>query len=294
VSGQLGPSPGRVEVVSVHRRVLSLRLESGGLVTVGAPEVPLAPGGLTIDLDVGIALADLGLAAGQPGGIDRGRLSIPAARLRILLEGAVPWEPRPALPSLSAAQLGRRARDAGVVAIAEGGASSLVPLLWAAGAAAPSAVTARAARAMRDLRRAAVAGDGAGVETAARGLAGLGPGLTPSGDDCLAGFAAAWALESPSLGLCPAGVEGVLDGLRRGGAPGASEIGRAWLAHATRGEVAEPMGQFFRVLVGGADARLAGAVRAVLALGATSGGDWMTGALLGTEALLERRARAWS
>ena len=39
----------------------------------------------------------------------------------------------------------------------------------------------------------------AGIEEATRGLAGLGPGLTPSGDDVLGGFAAIMALLSTQL-----------------------------------------------------------------------------------------------
>jgi hypothetical protein len=294
VDGQLGSSPRQIEVVSVHRRVLNLRLDPGGLVSVGAREVSLAAGGVAIDLDAGVALADLGLAVGQQGTIDRHRLSIPAARLEIRLEGADRWEPRPASPRVSAAALGRRAREARAVAIAEGRVPSLLPLLWWTDGAPEPGLMARAAGATSDLRRAAVTGEGARIEAAARRLAGLGPGLTPAGDDCLGGFAAAWALEAPALGLRLPGALAVLDALWRGASAGASHLGRAWLRHACRGEVAEPMGRFFTALFGDEDSRLAEAVRGVLAMGATSGTDWMTGAVLGTDAVLERREREWS
>src|SRR5207244_8060604 len=75
-----------------------------------------------------------------------------------------------------------------------------------------------------------------GVQTCALPI--LGPGLTPSGDDYLAGFAAAWALVSEALGLDSGHVRRVLEALRAGADPGASGLGRAWISHATRGEVA--------------------------------------------------------
>ena len=51
------------------------------------------------------------------------------------------------------------------------------------------------------------------------------------------------------------------------------------------------MGQFFTALLGGAPGGMAPALRGVLALGATSGTDWMVGALLGADAALTAGAR---
>ena len=78
----------------------------------------------------------------------------------------------------------------------------------------------------------------------------------------------------------------VQDALVRGAAPGASPLGRAWIAHAARGEVAEPLARFLTALLGGPPEALAGSTRGVLGLGASSGTDWMVGALSGVDALL--------
>ena len=135
-------------------------------------------------------------------------------------------------------------------------------------------------------------GDLAGVERASAGLAGLGLGLTPSGDDYLAGFAAAWVLATEALGHLDAEVP---HALCAGARPGASALGYAWIAHATRGEVAEPMTRFFEALLGGrlGGPALTGSARGVLGLGASSGSDWMVGALAGVEAALAS-ATAWN
>jgi hypothetical protein len=125
------------------------------------------------------------------------------------------------------------------------------------------------------------------VARAAAGLAGLGPGLTPSGDDVLAGFAAAWRLLAEALGRDGAARRGVTAAIGAGARAGGSPLGRAWLAHAIRGELPEPMTRFAHALFD-ADARdLAAAVRAVLAVGASSGTDWTVGFLLGGGAAME-------
>ena len=283
-------------VASVHTRVANLRFDSGELVCLGAASVPLAANGLSIDLPPGATLGTLGLEAGQVILLSRRSLVIPAAGLRVDLAGASPWEPRPRPGRTSPRELARRARRARALTVAEGNSPSLLPLLWvsdrsllpepARSAASPAAV----------LRAAALGAEPDRVRRAAARLAGLGPGLTPSGDDYLAGFAAAWVLGAAALGRGGPDRTDVAAALARGAAPGASPLGRAWIAHAARGEVAEPMACFFTALLGGATQALAASTRGVLGLGASSGTDWMVGALLGVDALLAAIApgAAWN
>jgi hypothetical protein len=133
------------------------------------------------------------------------------------------------------------------------------------------------------------------VAGAARGLAGLGPGLTPSGDDVLAGFAAAWTLVGQSLGLDGAARARVTTALVGGAQHRASPLGLAWLRHACRGELLEPMTRFVDVLLAEESRALVPAVRAALAVGSSSGTDWMVGFVLGATATVEAavRARPW-
>jgi hypothetical protein len=264
-------------------------------VSVGAPEVPLAANGLTIDLTPEVTLDDIGLRPDQAVTLDSRALRVPEADVEMALGAAVCWEPRPAAHRVAPSELARRARAARAIAMAEGESRSLLPLLWWRDEYPdPRELVRAAARPAAWLRSAALAGDPTGVERAARGLAGLGPGLTPSGDDYLGGFAAAWALMSESLGHDGGRTAAVLDAVWTGGAPGASELGRAWLAHAVRGEVAEPLGRFLATLLGPEPPALGAAVRSVLALGATSGADWMVGALTAVDAALTAEADTWN
>ena len=78
----------------------------------------------------------------------------------------------------------------------------------------------------------------------------------------------------------------MIEALWSGAEPGASELERAWISHAARGEVAEPMARFFTALLGTRPDALAVSARGVLRLGATSGTDWMVGVLAGVGAAL--------
>jgi hypothetical protein len=356
MSGRPGPPPVMGSVASVHARALTVRLGSGALLRACSGEAPLAPNGVAIELERDAGFERLGLRPGQRAGIDTTELHLPDAGIRVRLAGAQRWEPRPWIGHVSRDDLVRRLARARALVIAEAPPGSLMPLLWASHWGVIPAEPARSAAGPATvLRRAAAAADTAGVAAAARALAGLGPGLTPSGDDFLAGVAAAWALVPGALRARPRPADLVRTAAPRasarrdrplgagmrvpGGAPdggyraararprlreaeartggdgglsdvsvrvlralwagaeaGASELGRGWLAHAIRGELAEPLGWFFSVLTAESPAPhgsegpvaacpdcagLAASVRAVLRLGATSGADWLTGALIG-------------
>ncbi len=101
-------------------------------------------------------------------------------------------------------------------------------------------------------------------------LGGLGPGLTPSGDDALAGIFLATYLRRPDWQPHLVDLAARVD---------THEISRAFLTWAARGQSIEPV---HRLLAGNA-----GAAGDLLALGHTSGADLALGLLWGLEAELE-------
>jgi hypothetical protein len=118
---------------------------------------------------------------------------------------------------------------------------------------------------------------------AARSLLGLGPGLTPAGDDCLVGWlAGAWTSGVEGRGL----VEAVRLELVAAAAERTGPLSRAFLAAAVEGEAAEPLRDF---ALAPDDACLTG----LLALGATSGADLLAGYLLARAALMSATKERW-
>ncbi|HEV2581434.1 MAG TPA: DUF2877 domain-containing protein, partial [Ktedonobacteraceae bacterium] len=129
--------------------------------------------------------------------------------------------------------------------------------------------------------------DIAGVDEATRGLAGLGPGLTPSGDDTLAGFISIMALLSPQLSADGAFREHMARTIAAIAGPRTTVLSAVLLAHAAFGEVAEQLSTLLLALSLSAEASeiVLNAADRALAFGASSGGDTLLGVLLGLRVL---------
>lgn len=108
--------------------------------------------------------------------------------------------------------------------------------------------------------------------TAARHLAGLGPGLTPSGDDCIMGaLYAVWILH-------PREVAGVLaQAIADTAASRTTSLSAAWLKAAGRGEAGILWHEFFKALLVSENMRIQRAMDNILAVGETSGADALAG-----------------
>jgi hypothetical protein len=114
------------------------------------------------------------------------------------------------------------------------------------------------------------------IHTLARYLCGRGIGLTPSGDDILAGWmAAGWLLYGPEPDFLAACQE-IVEIARQQ----THILSSCWLAHAAQGNVAEPVAELLHAMTLIEDSQLERAMKAVLAMGATSGYDLMQGILL--------------
>jgi hypothetical protein len=289
-------------VLAVQRRACHVAVGDGTLLILSAPGVPLAPNALTLDVGPPFSFEQRGFRVGQ--GVALGARTPPDRDVdwRVEFGASATWEPRPRVHRVDLGDLADRLRSVRATVVGEGNGESLLPLLWMTGSdnhdvghnVGPG-LTRMAGPAVRLLCDAARRGQAATLARAARALAGLGPGLTPSGDDLLGGFAAAWTLVGESLGVPVEASTRVTEGLRVGAKSGASPLGRAWLAHACRGELWEPMTEFAGLLLSAESRDPAGAVRPALAVGSSSGTDWMVGFLLGAAAVLDgtTESRSW-
>ena len=114
------------------------------------------------------------------------------------------------------------------------------------------------------------------LEEAVRRAVGRGPGLTPAGDDVLAGILA--VLTAPGVAADCQPFAARLRAALAPALPATNEISRALLRQASQGHVSRPVWELTRsVLSGRAAAASAPAWTGVLATGATSGGDTCAG-----------------
>jgi hypothetical protein len=239
-----------------------VRLPNAAVLTVPAAERPLA-----------------GLHAGQVGSVGVQRLRIGGLDLR----AARWWDPRPRLAAVDEDVLARAAVEAGA-RIGE----VLEPL--------PVGLHAPLAAAAAGLRE----GDRDAVLAAARQLLGAGPGLTPAGDDLLAGLVSGTVLLSPALASASGGdprslrvlrlVEEVGPMIAAAARDRTTALSAALLGHAARGEVAAPAGAFLHAL--GGRGVLTAATDRLLQVGATSGRDLAVGLLAAVDLILSSSDRA--
>jgi hypothetical protein len=168
--------------------------------------------------------------------------------VRIDVGGAAPWRGR--LPEPVAVR-----EQASAIASAALAVSAGSPLLGD-----PFEGPARRARMLLEQGR---------LREAARGLAGLGPGLTPSGDDALAGvvFALRAAL-GPRIEASTARAADVL---------AAGSLGRSFVAFAARGQALAPVHHLVERAAAGDRSGAEDAASAVASVGETSGRDLLLG-----------------
>ncbi|MFS0554702.1 DUF2877 domain-containing protein [Brevibacillus sp. 179-C9.3 HS] len=114
-------------------------------------------------------------------------------------------------------------------------------------------------------------------------LIGLGPGLTPSGDDFLVGLCSVYKLQNISCSLsCP-----FFDEIVRSSETFTNEISAITLKKAASGQVRESLQNLLSCMVAGSLEELVPALDKIVGIGSSSGTDILLGILCGLERNLE-------
>jgi hypothetical protein len=283
--------PPRIGVIqAIFQRAMNIALDDTVL-SVLSDELPRMPNGLRVP---SVLMKEIlrSLHTGMNVLIGDGGLLIPDANLSLCLPPLPPWEPRPAVE-------GRRWRRMTIVQQGlllahhladqhqQNGLGSLAGPLLLKQSVPKTPLERLALPKLRLLARASWQLDRAGIEAAAYGLAGLGPGLTPAGDDALAGFAAVMALLSPYLSADAVPRKHIAQTLMTVARSGTTKLSAVLLTHAARGEVSEQLGQMLLALALPIEQseQVLRAAQRLLAFGATSGSDTLLGILLGLQTL---------
>ena len=264
---------------SVFRRVCIIRCDNDSLVAVVAPEAGNGP------LNVVLERMPAGWQNLQPGTavrFDEKRMRI--GGVSVSLDGALIWEPCPNWGRLraGAVQLLRRAEPLANWAQEHAPGGSLLSLLrepLRADEVAESVVHARALAGAEAIW-AGWQGDEAQLRTGTAQLAGLGCGLTPSGDDFALGtMLCAWLAHTNPVWYCRLVVEAA--------AGRTTMLSAAFLGAAASGECGAAWHRLLEALERGSDDQLTAAAAAVLSYGHTSGADALAGFLWMARRVLE-------
>lgn len=280
-------------VHSIFKSVLNLETPNG-LITISGPSVDPLPHGLCVSGE--LDFRSIGLQPGQLVILERHRIRIPGSSLEIDLRAAVGWSPR--LPAIgrSVAHARWRSRAAEMRCLAAAavqarpgagdGLGMLIDLdrgAWLDRGPLMGAVARIAAPRLACLAQAVRTGDRAGAGAAAVSLVGLGPGLTPSGDDALVGMAAAVTAMAASGSFDATFLGPVADA-----APArTTTVSATFLRHASEGQFAAGVHQLMGVLIGADTSDAQAIIVRCVAYGATSGADLLAGALIGLDALAD-------
>ena len=275
---------------SVFQRAMNIVL-ADTILAVLSDELPRMPNGVRL-LSMQLEGILRNLCPGMEVLIGHGRLFIPLYDISFYLTETPLWEPRPAVEmyrwrhTTVAQHMCLLAHYLAAQQQRDGLASLAGPLLLGQ----VTEMTSLGQIALPRLRRLAQASyqqDHAAVESAVRGLAGLGPGLTPAGDDALAGFISVMVLLSPLLHADTVPGRYIAEIIAAVAEPRTTILSAVLLAHAARGEVAEQLGKMLLVLALPAEKSetVLHMAKRLLAFGATSGSDTLLGVLLGLRTL---------
>ena len=272
-------------VLSVFAGACNLVSDQGEVVALVSQRV--ANGPLNIVLE-GDSFLSRGLEVGLPVEGDGRSIRIGEALnsepYRVSLAEAVVWEPRLRWAGLSADRPGLKANLAVLHdhLITQAPAESLACLLVAGpagGRSLESAYRKAARRAIEGLLAALRVGDRQGITAGAAALAGLGPGLTPAGDDFLLGLMAGlrtWPQFLAGRGLS---VEEACQAIYGAAAGRTNLLSMALLRSAREGLFGEAWHILLAALRQGTAGEVRGAADRVLGFGGTSGADALSGFL---------------
>ncbi len=266
-----------LRVQSIYRSVVNITT-ADGLLTVASPEGGGLPNGIVVDL--GPDWRAIGLHPGMVVHATDANVRVPDAGLEIRFDASPRWSPRFRSPAEGAAVARacwrRRTLAAWTIAQARASTRGFGALLRDDVPKDPVGTVDVARPIVARLIVALETGDRSVAAEVAAHLIGLGPGLTPSGDDVLVGIEAALhATGRPSAGFLALAM-GDVEGRT-------TALAATLLRHAAAGEFAERLHTLLAVLLGSDDDAIPAAIDRAVAWGATSGTDCLLGTLIGLD-----------
>jgi hypothetical protein len=280
---------------SVFHNALYILTGDWRLIGVVGPRSYNMPINLKVWLPKGLAIGDLGLSQGIP--VRRsGDLLMIGGDLSVDLRGVRIWKPvRKPLEVLDEAGLSRSIKEVEDAASERASAEGFGPLIShregliandLGGIPSDGPMISKAARGIASLFKAVKERDPIGIDRSVTGLVGLGPGLTPSGDDFLTGFLASLVFGARGFPHRFSFPIGSLRGSVLRARASTTLVSREFLLHAVEGEVAEPVNDLIAALFDGSP-QLRPLTHEVVDMGETSGCDIALGVIVGASLFIQ-------
>jgi hypothetical protein len=264
IHSALRQGPFAARVLAAFDHACDLVTPTGDVIALVAPQIGDGPLNIVVE---GKPEDFASLQRGTAARLQEANLQI--GDVQINLAGATVWEPRPDWNVLRAQ---RASIERNLGTLSSIGVRLAAPGSWLAGQDGILPYAQPVVQAALESLRTGWQGDLAQLQDGAARLAGLGNGLTPAGDDFLAGvMLRAWLAHPAPQSFCGAIVEAA--------APRTTTLSAAFMRAAAQGECDAAWHQLLAAMGTATDDELARAVQAVLAHGATSGADTLAGFL---------------
>lgn len=143
----------------------------------------------------------------------------------------------------------------------------------------PTAITTRAQQGIVYMRQGVLKSDTQLLHQGVEALAGLGPGLTPAGDDFLLGFMVALSVNRNN----PPGLHQQRALIAQSAAKATTPLSATWLHHAGQGHVGMRWHELVHALNNETEVQIGQTIKSIINTGATSGADALCGFLVGIE-----------
>jgi len=279
------------EVHSVFERTFNILL-GDELVGIARSDVARSPINLITDIQPNESMSSLGIVRGMRVSKTENRLSVDGA-LEISLEGAEIWQPKTCAKGRSTFEHAKKNLKTLEKFVASNGRrEGLGELLShideiAIGKISPTSDFNDIAKvvlpSLMNLFKAIGSENIDGIKKNSRNIVGLGPGLSPSGDDALMGLMVALWWSANSLGGDIERVKKINEAIISN-ANKTTLLSQQLLRHAARGETNEAVETLLDGIFVGGPEDIGISAQRVLDIGETSGTDMMAGILLGLRA----------
>ncbi len=283
---------GRVH--SVFGGAIDVIVTAGSMFSIVREEVGAGPINIVTNLPVGKKMTEMGVESGQEV-LRRGEdLVVGGGRLLISLRGARVYMPEVRFHRVNdtpkirqnVAIVARTAEKLGN----DQGLGGLIERIVLKRRGRLNPYSRFALPRVRSVLRAIRAGKTSDLERETKNLVGLGPGLTPSGDDVLSGLMATLAISALNLKGGVEKVREINERIALAARTRTTSLSQEYLSHAARGETNQHFLELIKNVLTGGPEDAKRATELVLRVGETSGTDTVLGVLLGFQLSLERKS----
>ena len=297
----------KAEIHSRFKNAINIELEDGYLFNILPEIIPPNSRSLVLPLREWHLIQGHVPIHGMTVLIRKFQLEIPALAVKITYRPSKLWDPTPSLPGppITSSKIRRNVEMVSAIIARFAGPANSTKILMtepqqllekiphvAICESSRNVFLRTAGEASHDLIVSIRSLDFQGVSKASSRLIGLGPGLTPSGDDVLAGVMAAGVFFSLSYERLRSEVQRINSWIISKVPGRTTTHSQILLNDASRGEIVRPLGQLLQgILCGDEVLSLISLTRQVMALGESSGKDTLVGVLIGLEAFMRLEER---